>query len=91
MGRDQGYRADGSAHDKFDAEFTDSAGVGDFVLPKTLNPKALTNYPSLKKVMFKNKRGYNWTFAQAKTYFEKLPGEEPKYSPELEDALKMRL
>lgn len=29
--------ADGSAHLKFDAEFTDSEGVGDYVLPKTLD------------------------------------------------------
>lgn len=53
--------------------------------------KALRTYPAVKKVMFKNKRGYNWTSAQAKSYFEQLFGEELEYSTELEDALKMRL
>lgn len=28
--------SDGSAHEKFEAEFTDAAGVGDYVQPKTL-------------------------------------------------------
>jgi len=53
--------------------------------------KVLRTYPALKKVMFKNKRGYNWTFAQAKSYFEQLSDDELEYSPELEDALRMRL
>jgi hypothetical protein len=53
--------------------------------------KALRAYPALKKVMFKNKRGYNWTFAQAKSHFEQMSDEEREFSPELEEALKMRL
>jgi len=55
------------------------------------NLEMLKSYPALKKVMFKNKRGYNWTSNEAKNHFGQLPTGGQAYSDELEDALKMKL
>lgn len=51
----------------------------------------LQSYPSLKKVMFKNKRGYNWTANEAKKHFNQLSTGGQRFSDKLEDAMKMKL
>lgn len=51
----------------------------------------IKTFPALRKVMFKNKRGYNWKSREAKDHFEELFGGEPEFSAHLESALTIRL
>jgi uncharacterized protein CbrC (UPF0167 family) len=51
--------ADGKAHAKFDAEFTDSAGVGGYVVPKTL-PKSVVAEVAFRTPGFSGWQQEHW-------------------------------
>jgi len=53
--------------------------------------EVLKSFPSLRATMFRNKRGYDWTPAEAKDHFGRRTMDDPHYSGALSEAMKMRL